>query len=55
MDLANSYANIVNYTYNLYPDLNELVTSEANKIIQTEKRQEFIRDSAFYFISIITL
>lgn len=55
MDLANSYANIVNYTYDLYPDLNELVTSEANKIIQTEKRQEFIRDSAFYFISIITL
>lgn len=55
MDLANSYANIVNYTYDLYPDLNELVTSEANKIIQAEKRQEFIRDSAFYFISIITL
>lgn len=55
MDLANSYANIVNYTYDLYPDLNELVTSEANKIIQTEKRQEFIRDSAFYFISIVTL
>lgn len=55
MDLANSYANIVNYTYDLYPDLNELVTSEANKIIQTEKRQEFIRDSVFYFISIITL
>ena len=55
MDLANSYANIVNYTYDLYPDLNELVTSEANKIIQAEKRQEFIRDSAFYFISIVTL
>lgn len=55
MDLANSYANIVNYTYDLYPDLNELVTSEANKIIQTEKRQEFIRESAFYFISIVTL
>lgn len=55
MDLANSYANIVNYTYDLHPDLNELVTSEANKIIQTEKRQEFIRDSAFYFISIVTL
>lgn len=55
MDLANSYANIVNYTYDLYHDLNELVTSEANKIIQTEKRQEFIRDSAFYFISIVTL
>lgn len=55
MDLANSYANIVNYTYDLYPDLNELVTSEANKIIQAEKRQEFIRESAFYFISIVTL
>ena len=55
MDLANSYANIVNYTYDLYPDLNEIVTSEANKIIQAEKRQEFIRDSAFYFISIVTL
>ena len=55
MDLANSYANIVNYTYDLYPDLNELVTSEANKIIQTDKRQEFIRESAFYFISIVTL
>ena len=55
MDLANSYANIVNYTYDLYPDLNELVTSEANKIIQADKRQEFIRDSAFYFISIVTL
>lgn len=55
MDLANSYANIVNYTYDLYPDLNELVTSEANKVIQAEKRQEFIRESAFYFISIVTL
>lgn len=55
MDLANSYANIVNYTYELYPDLNELVTQAANKYVQQEQKQDFIRESIFYFIQLISL
>lgn len=55
MDLANSYANIVNYTYELYPDLNELVTQEANKQLQEEYRDTFIKESVFYFIQLVLL
>lgn len=39
--LQNSYANIMNYTYELYPDFNEMVTNTANKIQSNEVRQQY--------------
>lgn len=55
MDLANTYANIVNYTYELYPDLNELVAVQVNKVVEKEARNEFIKTQVFYVISLTLL
>lgn len=36
IDIANSYANIINYTYELYPDLNQRIADKAQQV-QTDQ------------------
>lgn len=41
-NLADSYADIINYTYELYPQFNSMVTAQATKIANTEVNHKYL-------------